>query len=99
MSVLLAGVVRVSVPPDFGVWRTRAREALQQKLEPDAVDFVDDTVPVAADLFGAPDDPAVNIKPSAGSAPPHVPKAFLDRAQLAALHRQPSRWNLLYRLL
>ena len=30
---------------------------------------------------------------------PYVSTAFLERALLAALHREPSRWNLLYRLL
>ena len=31
--------------------------------------------------------------------PPHTSKAFLDAAEIAAVHRSPDRWNLLYRIL
>jgi uracil-DNA glycosylase len=30
---------------------------------------------------------------------PHVPRRFLDDAAMAAVHRSPARWNLLYRVL
>jgi probable DNA metabolism protein len=30
---------------------------------------------------------------------PRVPKTFLDTARVAAVHRDPQRWNMLYRLL
>ncbi len=94
------GVTRVMVPPDFNTWRQMARTALQQRLEPDAIDFADETVPVADDLFGAVSTTTLPTALPGDDAPvPFVSKAFLERAQLAALHREPSRWNLLYRLL
>ncbi len=94
------GVARVMVPPDFNTWRQMARTALQQRLEPDAIDFADETVPVADDLFGAVSTTTLHEALTGDDAPvPYVSKAFLERAKLAALHREPSRWNLLYRLL
>ncbi len=95
------GVTRVMVPPDFSAWRQMARLALQQRLEPDAIDFADETVPVADDLFGtvSTKDLLLDVHPRNDAPVPYVSKAFLERALLAALHREPSRWNLLYRLL
>ena len=95
------GVTRVMVPPDFSAWRQMARLALQQRLEPDAIDFADETVPVADDLFGAVStkDLLLDVHPGNEAPVPYVSKAFLERAHVAALHREPSRWNLLYRLL
>ena len=96
------GVARIPVPPNFAEWRRLARAALLRGIEPDHIDFSDATVSVADDLFGAVrtdqsvlDSPGVDV----AQVQPHVPKAFLDRAQLAGYHRDPSRWNLLYRLL
>lgn len=104
MSSLFSGathVVRVLVPPSFDAWRDLARKALQQRREPDSIDFADSTVPAAGDdLFGTvqTDSAALEGAPHSAGAP-HVPRAFLDRARLAGYHRDPARWNLLYRLL
>ena len=97
---LFGTVTRVLTPPDFAAWRHLARTALLQRIEPEAIDFADDTLLVADDLFGGVVStrnlPALSQDPANS---PHVPKAFLERAQLAAYHRDATRWNLLYRLL
>ena len=95
-------VTRIPVPPSFDAWRNRARAALLRGIEPDRIDFADDTVPAADDLFGTlRTDETLLSGPAAEMSQlrPHVPKAFLDRAQMAGYHRDPARWNLLYRLL
>ena len=84
-----------ALQPDFDAWRTAAREALTAGYRPGQVDFQDASVPQAATLALTPDDPP-SVPPNLR---PHVPKAFLDAAQIAATHRDPERWNLLYRLL
>ena len=94
-------VVRLRVEPSFDAWRDLARSALAQGLQPDAVDFEDSSVVSAQSLFGPAEIETIQ---SAEPAPPnatqtHVPKAFLEQATLAAYHRDPQRWNLLYRLL
>ncbi len=99
--MIAAGVRRVLVPPEFAAWRELARAAVVRRVEPEALDFADSTVPQVDDLFGAmqTDSSLLESVVSSDAPAPHVPKAFLERAQLAALHRDPARWNLLYRLL
>ncbi len=99
-SAAVNGVTRVMVPCDFHAWRELARTALLLHMEPDAIDLADSTVAVADDLFGS--LRTATLLPPANTADrpaPHVPKAFLENAQLASYHRDPTRWNLLYRLL
>ncbi len=88
------------VPPSFTAWRDLARAALLREVEPDRIDFADGTVSATEDLFGSETtgDALLSGPYDPGHAP-HVPKAFLERAVLASYHREPSRWNLLYRLL
>jgi probable DNA metabolism protein len=86
---------RVRIPPDFDAWRDQAREALAAGYLPEEINFEDDTAPETLSL--GLESPA---QPTGRSTPkPHVPKAFLDLARFAACHRNPQRWNLLYRLL
>lgn len=85
---------RLPVPPDFNAWREAARDALRQGYTPEQIDLQDTTQPSALDLLTIDEAPA-----SAPMPQPHVPKAFLEAAKLAAVHRDPQRWNLLYRLL
>ena len=85
---------RIPLPPDFTAWRNAARDALQHGYTPDQLDLQDATQPTSLDLLTLDEGPAGSPVPN-----PHVPKAFLDAAQLAAVHRDPQRWNLLYRLL
>ena len=99
MSIQAA--VRVRVEPAFAHWRDLARAALARGLEPDAIDFEDASAPAPPQLFGVTHDNTQELlEPAAdASVKPHVPKAFLQKAMLAGCHRDPARWNLLYRLL
>lgn len=99
MSVQAA--LRVRVQPTFAHWRDLARAALAQAIEPDGIDFEDATLPSPPDLFGASPDGTEDLlaRPENALAKPHVPKAFLQKAMIAGCHRDPQRWNLLYRLL
>ncbi len=62
---------------------------------PSAVDLLDNEEPTAQslgfDLEAGPDAKPITA--------PHVPKSFLTSAEVVATHRDPRRWNLLYRLL
>ena len=82
-----------SVPvAGFADWRRAARALLATDADPATVRFTDGQ---QTDLFDASDVPA------SGRAVPafSVPKEFLTLAELAALHRDPRRWDLLYRTL
>lgn len=87
---------RLLIQPDFHDWRTHARLLLQEGFAPEQVDLADATVSTTLPLGLEISDP----QPSGVRVPaPHVPKAFLEGAELAATHRSPERWNLLYRIL
>jgi uracil-DNA glycosylase family protein len=86
---------RILLEPDFEAWREAAREALRLGFRPEELDLQDATVPTALELTlesteVATGDPVIN---------PHVSKAFLEAAKYASVHRDPQRWNLLYRIL
>ena len=81
--------------PDFLAWRDAARDALRQGFRPEEIDLQDATVPTTlsliADSEAAPTGTPIHT--------PHASRAFLEAAKFAACHRDPQRWNLLYRLL
>ena len=81
--------------PDFEAWRAAARDALRAGYTPDEIDLQDATVPTPLSLALEADEKPVGP----AFEHPHVPKAFLEAARIAAMHRDPERWNLLYRLL
>jgi DNA polymerase len=89
---------------DFDAWREAARQLLSRGTPPaDAHFAAPDEGP---SLFGADDDAVAKISaagtPSGGTptaAAYRVPKEFLETARLVALHRDPDRYDLLYRLL
>jgi probable DNA metabolism protein len=84
---------RVLLEPDFTAWRLAAREALRAGYTPTDLDLQDALTP--APLTLEPDQP-----PTGSPIPqPHTTRTFLDVATLAAAHRDPTRWNLLYRIL
>jgi probable DNA metabolism protein len=93
--------LRVRVEPEFALWRELARAALERGIVPEAVDFVDTTVPSSAELFQPDinDEQALKAMPIVTTTQPHVPKSFVQMAVVASYHRRPDRWNLLYRLL
>jgi probable DNA metabolism protein len=84
-AVLLSG------PDDFDGWRNAARDLAARGVPPESVLW--QVGPVAEDLFAAAAEP---VSPAAHFA---VPRAFLDLAGKAILHRDPERFALLYALL
>ena len=86
---------RVLLEPDFDAFRQAAREALRAGFLPAELDLQDATVPtpltLALDLDDLPTGPPM--------PKPTIPSAFLDSAKVVAVHRDPARWNLLYRIL
>ena len=87
----------IPIQPDFNYWRTHARALLQQGYTPEDLDLQDATVPVTLPLaLLSPESEA----PTGAPIPtPHTSRLFLDLAEIAAVHRSPDRWNLLYRIL
>ena len=83
------------IKPDFADWRTHARSLLQQGYLPEEVDLQDATVATTLPLLLTADATATGSPVPA----PHTSKAFLEAAEIVAVHRSPDRWNLLYRLL
>jgi DNA polymerase len=88
-------VKQVMLGVDFNAWRTAAREALHSGFRPEDIDFQDGTVPtplsLALEADEAPHGPPMEH--------PRVTRQFLEVAQVVAVHRDPARWNLLYRVL
>lgn len=93
-------VVHIPRPDDFAFWRERARGLIQCDVPPDRVSWVEPGG--TADLFA-------QEGPSRGErrlpVPPENPrevrasKRFLQLARKAALHSEPGRFGLLYRML
>ncbi len=86
---------RIPLEPDFQVWREAAREALHLGYRPEELDLQDATVPTTLEL-------TLESSEAPGGSPithPHTSKAFLETAGVVAVHRDPQRWNLLYRIL
>ncbi len=76
---------------DFAGWRNIARGFIAEHTEPQSVCFVEGRQqPLFAGDASAPTHKAPNVT---------VPKPFLDLAEYVAMHRDPERWNLLYRIL
>lgn len=72
---------------DFAAWREQARTLLLRGVPPEAAPWG------GADLFGA------SCATEAPTTTVTAPRAFIDLAQDAALHSDPTRFALLYRLL
>lgn len=96
---MIASRLRIHVAPQFTTWRDLARAAVAKEIAPEDIDFLDATESETLALFTADQDDAVPLLKNVPEASPHVPKSFLQRAILASYHRDPQRWNLLYRLL
>lgn len=77
--------------PDFAAWRGAARALLAADVPPCDVLFDDGT---ATGLFAADELPS----PPEGAAF-EVPRAFVALAEAVACHRDPQRWDRLYRAL
>ena len=76
---------------DFAGWRDHARAALAHGVRPEGL------------AWTTPDSPAPLLPPvETRDRPipsPRVPREFVERAERAAHHRDPLRWDILYRLL
>lgn len=83
---------QITFRPSFDDWQRVARTALHRDLQPDAV--------IWSELGG--DQPTLDmfeeLMPALSKTNSRVPKAFLDLSRLIALHRDPQRWALLYRI-
>lgn len=95
MTAVLARVcVPIAAHDDFDGWRDSARGLLQAGVAPDRVCW---SLPghAAGDLFAG-DAPPV---PPTDAPPVRAGREFLDLAGRAALHSDPRRFDVLYRLL
>ena len=81
---------------DFDAWRAQARQLIMAAVPPDRVVW-EGPGEGNADLFTQAD--AALPPPLAGAPQPRSSRAFLELAQAAALHSDPARFALLYRLL
>lgn len=93
-------VVHLPAPDDFAFWRDRARGLIQCDVPPDRVSWVEPGA--TSDLF-AREGPARGEKrlpvPEADARPVRASRRFLQLARNAALHSDPQRFALLYRML
>src|SRR5579875_502530 len=85
----------VTIPPEFEAWREVAREHLRAGWTPEQLDLQDASSAESLSLGLDSEERPLGMP----AASPHVPKAFLQSAEMVAVHGAPSRWNLLYRVL
>jgi probable DNA metabolism protein len=76
------------VPLNFDSWRENARLHLKMETPPGLVDWDLDQQP----LFATP------AAETAAESAIKLPRAFVEHARAVALHRDPNRWALLYRV-
>lgn len=86
--------VTMPAPDDFAFWREKARVLVQCGVPPERVAWSDPEG--SGNLFSG-SDHALPVPPA--GAPPRASKRFLQVARNAALHSDPERFALLYRLL
>jgi DNA polymerase len=92
--------VHLPAPDDFAFWRDRARGLVQCDVPPDRVSWIEPGG--TGDLFAA-EGPSRGEKrlpvPPADAPPVRASRRFLTIARSAALHSDPARFGLLYRVL
>ncbi len=93
-------VVHLPAPDDFAFWRERARGLIGCDVPPDRVSWVEPGE--TGDLFAA-EGPLRKAKrlpvPDRNARPARASKRFMQLARNAALHVDPERFGLLYRML
>jgi len=88
-------VVHLPEPDDFAFWRDAARQLMQRGVMPDRVAWVEPGGTASLFSHGNTHLP----RPAAEAEPVRASKAFISMAKNAALHSDPERFALLYRLL
>ena len=88
-------VVHLPTADDFDFWRDCARALIQARVPPDRISWIEPGG--SGDLFAQGDHgvPA----PTSGAPPVRANRRFVNLARNAALHSDPERFALLYRLL
>jgi probable DNA metabolism protein len=86
----------VTVPRNFDDWRATARQLLAGDIAPELAGWSDSTQPT---LFASHTSDQTPVNVPEVSPAPTVPKEFLRLLRTVALHRDPRRWDLMYRLL
>lgn len=93
-------VVHLPAPDDFAFWRERARGLIQCDVPPDRVSWIEPGG--TGDLFTQ-EGPSRGEKrlpvPGKDARPVRASKRFMKLARNAALHSDPERFGLLYRML
>ncbi|WP_425615398.1 UdgX family uracil-DNA binding protein [Anatilimnocola sp. NA78] len=82
----------------FEDWRTAARALLAAEVPPADIHW-DQHHQEQRSLFGADNLPSELLSPTAPSPAARVPPEFLTLAKHVAAHREPQRWEILYRTL
>ncbi|MGL4314503.1 MAG: UdgX family uracil-DNA binding protein [Sphingomonas sp.] len=85
--------IRLAQPDDFDGWRDAARGLAAERVPPDEIIWQVGDAPT--DLFAG----EAVAHEAAPSTQLRVPRAFIDLARNAILHREPERFALLYTLL
>ncbi|AWW74613.1 uracil-DNA glycosylase [Erythrobacter sp. KY5] len=92
--------IHLPAPDDFTFWRERARGLIQCDVPPDRVSWIEPGG--TGDLFAL-EGPTRSEKrlpvPGSDARPVRASKRFLKLARNAALHSDPQRFGLLYRML
>jgi DNA polymerase len=92
--------VHLPAPDDFPFWRERARGLIQCDVPPDRVSWIEPGG--TGDLFAAEGPSRADKRlpvPAADAPPVRASQRFLTIARSAALHSDPARFGLLYRVL
>lgn len=82
---------------NFEQWRDQARRFLNESVSPDQAHWTSDAQQPS--LFGESAEVADHTAPKRSTKKVNVPQKFLDLARQVACHRNPQRWELLYRTL
>ena len=82
---------------DFAQWRSSARPLIAAGVQPSEITWSDWRMP---NLFAHPanDDLATRPPDARRGSTPSIPRELLDLLQELAQYRDPSRWELMYRL-
>lgn len=92
--------VHIPAPDDFAFWRERARHLIQCDIPPDRVNWIEPGG--TSDLFATQDTARGEKRPpqpDKDACAVRVSRRFMKLARNAALHSDPQRFGLLYRML